>query len=122
MIIDKFLWCHTPEHDKYWGWKKIDKTYYNFWGKRGNKKIIFKRYIITQHNIATTSYVKGQYYVTVGTNIPNKLAKLYDEKINKKGYKDFTDKIERFFPGFLKEFELQLTIAKLADNFHNEKA
>jgi hypothetical protein len=106
--IDKFLWHHLDNHDKYWGWILLDTTYYNFWGKRGAKKPTFKRY-------------PGE---VVGKNImmPSKLRTLYFEKLNK-GYKDYTDpvKIERFFPNFLKNFEIQLTMAKLVDDFHAEK-
>jgi hypothetical protein len=104
--IDKFLWCYSNEHDKYWGWIRFDNTFYNFWGKRGNKKITFKRYMCMN-----------------GYDMPSKLKLLFREKLDKKGYKDFTghDKIERFFPNFHREFEIQLTIAKLGDNFHNER-
>jgi len=107
--IDKFLWCHTPEHDKYWGWILLDQTFYNFWGRRGNKKITFKRYPAPGNGYNGVPFM------------PSKLYRLLREKIDKKGYKDFTDSIDRFFPGFIREFEVQLTLAKLGDNFHNEK-
>jgi hypothetical protein len=98
--IDKFLWCHEDTHDKYWGWILTPSGYINFWGRRGNKKITFKRY-----------------------PDDSKLRSLCREKINNKNYKDYTDydKIERFFPKFHKEFEIQLTLAKLGDIFHGEK-
>lgn len=109
--IDKFLWCFNSLHDKYWGWIRLGDTYYNFWGKRGNKKITFKRYADTTGKPNVTAIV------------PLKLSIKLGEKLTIKGYKDFTghNKIERFFPNFHKEFEIQLTLARLGDDFHNEK-
>lgn len=102
--FDTFLWKQNSIHDKCWGWVVYNNTYYNFWGKR-NGAITFKR------------------FTSITSNPPRILSLRKNKKI-KDGYIDYSssfDTIKDKFDDFLSNFEYQLTLVKLSDNFHNEK-
>lgn len=103
--IEFFGWYKDEASDKIWGYVSIggDKTLYNFWGRRG-KKMTFKL------------YDKPKYSWQRGT-----LRRLAQSKLSK-GYVEIEpDQVETVVPGFSSEFETQLFMAKLFDNFHGKK-
>jgi len=105
--IEFFGWCHTEGHDKVWGYVSIgyDKHLYNFWGARG-KRFSFKRYDNHwgKNTLADLARDKMR---------PGRKSGTY-EKINPKD-------VMTIIPDFEEEFEKQLAMAKLLDNFHGEK-
>ena len=109
--IEFFGWCHTEGHDKCWGWISIgeDRTLYNFWGARG------KRYTFKKYQSPTQRWDR------------NILENLSREKMTpgrKTGTYERIDpaKVMEIVPNFEDEFEKQLALAKLFDNFHGEKS
>jgi hypothetical protein len=112
--IDFFGWCHTEGHDKVWGWISISEgsKRVNFWGTRG-KRYTFKRY---QPPASQTGW---------GLWAPDELETLCRSKMRpgrRTGtYEEIAPAdVARIVPNFADEFERQLTLALLFDNFHGE--
>lgn len=80
--------------DKIWGFVRVGSDYFNFWGRR-SKKLTFK-----YHGDVNTSDIKYM------------LERLAIAK-EKKGYKDFTNNIEKIDENFYKNFERELLCTKL---------
>jgi len=113
--IEFFGWCREQAddgeiiHDKVWGWVSIgeDSKLYNFWGARGGK-YTFKRYDKpdrwSRDSLTALSRIKMAPSRKSGTyrRIP-------------------ADEVMQIVPNFSEEFEKQLALAKLFDNFHGER-
>lgn len=95
--INFFGWCHAGNSDKVWGYVTTSDNLYNFWGKRGGT-FAFQQQAATYRS-----------------------SKSFENKARakcRKGYKEIpVDQIDTIWPGFTKEFEHQLLVAKLSDNF-----
>lgn len=103
--INFFGWNNTDNHDKVWGYVTIGEgssaELYNFWGKRG-KRLAFKKY--------PTGYASAQ-----------ELRKLAEKKEDK-GYRPYpVASIENVCEGFIEQFEKELTLAKLFNNFRGRQ-
>jgi hypothetical protein len=104
--IELIGWCKDVSRgmDKIWGYVSLGDTYYNFWGARG-KKFTFKRYEgIKKWDLEALSRDKLS---------PNRKNGTYVRVPE--------DRVIRIIPDFESEFEKQLTLAKLFDNFHGER-
>ena len=104
--IEFFGWCNEHGHDKIWGFVTIgDDQLYSFWGKRG-AKLAFKKF--------NTRWIDAY--------------DLHDQaekkcRVRKTGsYHEVpVTSIERLVPNFFEQFENQLTLAKLFDNFRGTR-
>jgi predicted DNA-binding WGR domain protein len=99
--INFFGWNNTEGHDKVWGYVTIGEgstaELYNFWGKRG-KRLAFKKF-------------------PTGYGSAFELSKLSKKKAEK-GYQEYSvAEIDKVCEGFIDQFEKELTLAKLFDNF-----
>jgi hypothetical protein len=104
--VNFFGWCTDQGHDKVWGYVTLGGgELYNFWGKRGAK------FTFQEH--------PGSYRDSI------MLQKRAAQKVRRRanGRYDEIDvtKIETVIPGFYDEFEKQLMMAKLFDNFFGKK-
>jgi hypothetical protein len=101
--INFFGWCSQEGHDKVWGYVTVgDDQLYNFWGKRG-KRFAFQKHD-ARYSEATALQRKAQEKCR-----PGRASGAYTEVP--------VSQIEAIVPGFFEEFEKQLTLAKLFDNF-----
>lgn len=100
--VNFFGWCSEDGHDKVWGYVTVGEYLYNFWGKRG-KRLAFQQHpeggwgsddLYTRSKNKVRSGRKSGAYVEI---VPSN--------------------IENVVPGFFEEFEKQLTLAKLFENF-----
>ncbi len=116
-----FGWCSEEGHDKVWGFVTVgENQLYNFWGKRG------KRFSFKKHTLSREPEWRRKWRTNGVWEAPE-LRGLRDlaEKKCEPGRKNGTyvevpvDKIEEVVPDFFNEFEKQLTLAKLFDNFRN---
>jgi hypothetical protein len=121
-VIKFFAWCNENHHDKVWGyvefknapterggrplysWEKQPGSLYNFWGRRG-KTYSFKRHF--------------------GSGGAYDLEQLARRKTNPSGDKEpyrriSVAEIEKVCPGFIKEFEDQLLMAKFSDKVKSD--
>ncbi len=103
--INYFGWNNEPGHDKVWGYVTIGEgttaELYNFWGARG-KKLAFKKH-------------ESDFYAV------DELRRLASKK-TAKGYREVPNNdIETLVPEFFEQFEIQLTLAKLFDNFRGKR-
>ena len=103
--INYFGWNNEPGHDKVWGYLTIGEgvtaELFNFWGARG-KKLSFKKH--------ETNYFSV-----------DELRRLAQKKTGK-GYREIpTGDIETVVEGFHEQLELQLTLAKLFENYRGKK-
>lgn len=86
--------CYVPGiHDKVWGWATTEHKCYIFWCKRG-KKLSFKEHKDTIGKVMAIEKQKRKKYNAIST-------------LN----------IEKTCPGFHKDFEQQLMMTILSDNF-----
>jgi len=104
----RFLgWNNTNGSDKIWGWFTIGEKVYNFWGPRGEKKLVklsFKQFPSQSFNHNISSARSKQ-----------------QEKL-RKGYKSISVAVEdnmlvdveRIYPGFTDHLKKQMLIAKLS--------
>jgi hypothetical protein len=103
--IEFFGHCSEANHDKVWGYVSMgDNQLYNFWGRRG-KKFAFQKHELnysTAHDLQRKANEKCS---------PRKNGAYKEIPINN---------IEQLVPGFYAEFERQLTLAKLFDNFRHK--
>ena len=106
--INFFGHCNEDGHDKVWGYVTVGDVgaseLYNFWGKRG-KRLAFQKH--------------------EGFWGSDELRRRSENKV-RSGRKSGTyhrvdpSNIEAVVPGFFEDFEKQLTLAKLFDNFRNK--
>lgn len=104
--VNFFGWCTDKGHDKVWGYVTLGSgTLYNFWGKRGSK------FTFQEH--------EGSFRDS------HKLQKRAQEKVRPRANGRYVeidvDRIDTVIPGFHEEFEKQLMMAKLFDNFYGRR-
>ncbi len=102
--INFFGHCSEAGHDKVWGFVTgSDGELHNFWGKRG-KRFAFQAHPSSTWGTAEMLQKKAREKTRAGrasgTYVDIPIAD-----------------IEKVWPGFYEEFEVQLVYAKLADNF-----
>ena len=125
--IKFFGHCNEEGHDKVWGYVLVgDDQLYNFWGKRG------KRFAFQKHEVAERpdtslmpSYRRDYYRNWEAPQFALLRAKAAEKcrPGRKSGQYDEVpvSTIETLVPGFFEEFEKQLTLAKLFDNFRGNR-
>ena len=110
--VEFFGFCDEPEkgHRKVWGYVSLgeDSYLYNFWGGLG-KKFTFKRY----------EAPKGRWDRNVLEELVRK--KTQPHRANGTYQRVHPNDIPKLIPDFHQQFEHQLTLAKLFDNFHGER-
>ena len=104
MQINFFGHCNEGSHDKVWGFVTgSDGTLYNFWGKRGGT-FAFQQHPATDWQDANYLHKKSREKCREGrrsgtySSIP-------------------VAEIETVWPGFHDEFDIQIVMAKLGENF-----
>lgn len=101
-----FGWNNEGTSDKIWGWFKIGDKVYNFWGPRGEKKLVklnFKQFESHNSREHSMAYAKEQEkrrkgYVSIPLTIED----------------DSFVEIEKIYPGFSAHLKKQLLITKLS--------
>ncbi len=99
--------------DKIWGWFTIDDKVYNFWGPRGDKKLIklsfkqfnkFPSFYDNEHEVKKTMRQKmNKGYKSVGVRVVD----------------DVLVDVEQIYPGFTDHMKKQMFIAKLSGTIRN---
>lgn len=108
--INTFLHCDQNGSDKIWGYVTLGEPgcsrLYNFWGKRG-KRLSFQEHDGTFEN---------------GYELRRKAEEKCRPGRSSGVYREIpVAKIEELCPGWINDFEKQLTLAKLFENFRGRK-
>lgn len=98
----------TKNADKIWGWFKVGDKVYNFWGPRGEKKLVNVRF--KEFN----EYANSNYNVTD--------AQTKEREKRRKGYNGISVRVEdnmlveveKIYPGFTEHLKKSMFIAKLS--------
>jgi len=111
-----FGWCHNPakNNDKIWGWFTIGDKVYNFWGPRGEKKLI--KMTFKQFN-DYHSFFENEYQVK--KKMREKLNKGY-QPVSVKVEDDILVDVEKIYPGFTAHMKKLMFIAKLSGKFDKD--
>lgn len=103
-----FGWNNTQGHDKIWGWFTIDDKVYNFWGPRGEKKLVSVRFKAINDS---KDFTANEW-----------TAKDKQREKSRKDYKsvpvtvadDILVEVEKIYPGFTSHLKKSMFIAKLS--------
>lgn len=107
-------WNNKGTSDKLWGIVSLDDKFYSFWGRR-NGKLQFKEEEFPKKGWAglRSSYNREPFRPLIY------LEDAVTKKI-KKGYYDFTKKLEEIDPNFKTDFVNNLFISKLTSKVRNK--
>lgn len=122
--INFFGWCAQEGHDKVWGYVTVgDDQLYNFWGKRGGRFNFQKHEISKKPDWWPVWRGSRQIWQAPEFDILRRKAEEKCKPGRKNGaYVEISvNEIENVVPGFFNEFEKQLTLAKLFDNFRGSR-
>jgi hypothetical protein len=120
--INFFGWCSDEGHDKVWGYVTVgDDQLYNFWGKRG-KRFAFQKHVITKKPERVFRRLGTDWEAPEFAEFRKKAAEKCKTGRKSGAYTQVpVANIEAIVPGFFNEFEKQLTLAKLFDNFRGQR-
>jgi predicted DNA-binding WGR domain protein len=100
----------TKNADKIWGWFKIGDKVYNFWGPRGEKKLVSVRFKeFCDSSIPDFNEVEAQ------EKEREKRRKGYNS-VSVRIENDTLVEVEKIYPGFTDHLKKSMFIAKLSGN------